>query len=217
VYPFLGQGKWLMIGGAIGMALAQIVGVLLPFVGLFLEALIAGCFAMYAIKNIASSARGDTEPPDWPDFSGLHETLYALLQVLGAAAFSLGPLVAYAIYMWNTGQSRNPLISWPLLAWGMFYMPMAMLGVALHDTLAGVSPLLVLPAIVKTLPAYLVALLAIAGACALFYPMQYLTELPFIGSLLGTVFSVYWITVVTRIVGLIYRAYEKRLNWFPME
>ncbi len=215
VYPFLGEGKWMILGGGVGMVLFRLAGMILPLAGMVLGVVLLGFFAMYAMRNIASSAGGDPEPSGWPDLGSLDDLVSPLLHVIGTTAFSLGPFLVYVAYFWIAGRSRDDLLSAALLAWGLFYLPMALLGVALHDSLAGVNPLRVLPAIVKVLPAYVVALAAIAAACAMTYPLAYLARVPLLGEVLGAMFEVYWLTVVTRIIGLVYCSYQKRLNWFP--
>jgi hypothetical protein len=215
VYPVRGDGKWVILGGAGGLLLLQLIARVVPLAGLLLGALLIGYLAMYALRNVAAAANGDREPPGWPDIRGPDDVIGPLLQVLGSFALCLGPLAGYHVYLWIANVPGLPAVTYVLLIAGVLYLPMGLLGVALHDSLRGLSPLLVLPAILRVLPAYLVALAAIAAACGLVYPLWYLFQIPLAGAVLDAAFCVYWLTVVTYVIGCIYHGYRERLNWFP--
>jgi hypothetical protein len=205
IYPFRGDGKWMVLGGGIGLLIVQWAGFVSGILGIVLGMFILGYLAMYAMRNISASAGGDREPPGWPDITHVDDTVRPLLQMVGSGIICLGPFEAYHVYMLVEGRPFAPELSYGMLAAGLFYLPMGLLAVSLHDSLRGLNPLVVLPAIVRVLPAYLASLLTIAAACAVFI---------LAGALPGAILLVYWLMVVTHIIGLIYRGYATRLDWF---
>jgi hypothetical protein len=214
-YPLRGDGKWMIFGGGVGVCLAQLASMVLGLAGMIIGMFLAGYFAMYALRNIATSANGERDPSGWPDIRTPDDVVSPLLQVFGSLALYLGPVAGYLTYLWVANVPGSATVTYALLAAGVFCLPMGLLSVALRDSLRGLNPLIVLPAIVKVFPAYLVTLLAIGVACAMVYPLSLLFRIPLLGSLVGAMFEVYWLTAVTYVVGLIYHAYEKRLGWFP--
>ena len=94
---------------------------------------------------------------------------------------------------------------------------MAMLSVSLYDSLAGLSPLVVIPAIVKVLPAYIVACATLAIALILQVYLSRLGKIPWAGPVLNKVVLLYFLLAEAYIIGIIYRAYEKRIGWFSFD
>ncbi|MDP7163370.1 MAG: hypothetical protein QF577_09360 [Phycisphaerae bacterium] len=99
------------------------------------------------------------------------------------------------------------------MAVGLSYFPMALVAVTLFDGVAGLNPFLVVSSIVKIIPAYLVAcvLLAVVFAAYILVLRAFLLPISFLAR---NAISIYLLMVEMRILGLLYRAYEKRLGWF---
>ena len=102
--------------------------------------------------------------PSWPEFSDFWaDILQPFLHALAIAVFCFGPLSVFAIWSgieFALNQTVNPgLLLGTLLAagWAMLYFPMAMLAVAMADSLSGLNPLFVIPSICKVPLEYLAA------------------------------------------------------------
>lgn len=226
VFPFKGNGLYILVLGAVGMAA-------LDFAGSFaLWAKIFGTGYLYTFmqKIIQSTARGEEKPPTWPDFGDFwSDILLPYLQLLGCFAFCFGP--ALGVILWlasdvisGVGANAAPVqmktllvLLVPLLLGGALYFPMALLAVSMFDSLAGLNPMLVIPSMFKAKMEYLVVLLVSAGvfvmivvkAVAVIY-----IPIPILPSLVSAGISLYLFMVEVRLLGLLYRARRHELGWF---
>jgi len=219
----------------IASSVPGLIGLFVMACGFVLVLLIAGYLAAYMLKVIGAVCGGDQEPPNWPDFGSYwDDILRPLLLVVGTAALSLAPcIIRYVIvardvesvgrgaYLWflvNLLTAEMALADpwfWVLLVLGLLYLPMALLAVALYDSFAGLSPLVVIPAIVRVAPAYSVAcgLLLVASAARLCL-WRLLSPIPLLGVLLDSTVTLYFLMCEMYILGILYLAYEKKLKWF---
>lgn len=224
-YPVKGLGWAVIVAGAVCFwVLFSLLA--LPVFGCFgifkllLGIGIGGYLCAYMIKIIGSSAAGREEPPDWPDLTGFwDDILRPLLLVVTTALFSFLPLIARVVaFEWSAGDDVScprDGVYWICLVWGLLYLPMGLIAVALFDSFTALNPLLVVRGILKTLPAYLVA----AGIFLLCYVVSgWLQELisaavPVVGSLIAGVVALYFLMVEMHVLGLIYCTHAKRLGW----
>ena len=225
VFPFKGNGLYILVLGAIGMAA-------LDFAGSFsLWAKIFGTGYLYAFmqKIIQSTAHGEEKPPTWPDFGDFwSDILMPYLQLLGCFAFCFGPAIGMILWIgwWDpvtalvTGAPPEPfkaLTNGLFLLLGAAYFPMALLAVSMFDSLSALNPMLVIPSMFKAKMEYLVVLLVSAGvfvmivvkAVALIY-----IPIPILPSLVSAGVSLYLFMVEVRLLGLLYRAKRHELGWF---
>jgi len=94
---------------------------------------------------------------------------------------------------------------------------MALLTVAIADSVAGVNPVVVLGSIAKIPGQY-------AATCGMFLVVLILTggcnwllelvKLPIISSMVSSFIGLYGLTVQMRVLGLLYRCNKKKLRWF---
>ena len=232
-FPFLGNGLYILVIGAVGMAVLEFLesNALFGRLALFLfsKILFTGYLYAFMQKIIQCTARGEEKPPSWPDFSGFWEDmLQPYLQLLGCFAFCFGPAMALNLWLgwWDpitgalTGTAPDPFkLTIVLLALltGACYFPMALLAVSMFDSLAGLNPMLVIPSMFKAKMEYLVVLLVSAGvfvmivvkAVALIY-----IPIPILPSLVSAGVSLYLFMVEVRLLGLLYRAKRHELEWF---
>jgi hypothetical protein len=105
-------------------------------------------------------------------------------------------------------------IAYACLYTGLFLLPMTFLSVSLEDSIRGLNPVRTFPSIVRVLPAYLIAVLAMG---ATYYAVRLVAELPHVEGLSGALaygLGLYLQLVQMRILGLMYRAQERRLGWY---
>jgi hypothetical protein len=228
-YPFKGNGPWLIIGWAVFMLamdfaryICRSAGVL-GFMGLGMISLfITGYLCAYMLKVVLSSAAGEDEPPDWPNFGNWWDDIaHPILLVAGTIAVCFLPAIACLFHnLWmefrggavREGPGSVLLL---LLGVGSFFLPMGMLGVAMHDSFRGLNPLLMLRSIARVPGPYMVAWVFMLFAAAL---RQALSAHPprifIISTLLQGPLGLYFLIVEMRIIGLIYSANSRRLDWF---
>lgn len=215
LYPFRGHGKFLLLIGGLCYWFSGFMAAL-PLLGLVWAVIVGGYVCAVMIDIIGSSAKGDQELLDWPDFRGFwSDILHPLFLVVATAALCFLPAIVLALAdIFSDWDGKTA--TWIALAAGMLYLPMGLLAVALCDSVAALNPFLVVTSILKVPVEYLTACVALGLIFALRYSMgAYLTEsLPIFGSLVDTFVWLYFLVVEMRIIGLIYYAKEERLGWF---
>ena len=226
VYPFRGSGKFLILGGAtffLVLEIARSALMLVPipmlsgllYMGLSVFAI--GYLSAYALEVLGTSAQGDDQPPEWPyPSSWWDHILRPSLLILSAGAVSLFPM-SLCLLAYRFEYLRSTTAAWGFGVAGMLYLPMAVLGVVLFEGPKGLSPLVVLPSLVKVGPAYLAAcgLLAAGAALHVVIDKYVVATIPVVGPLLSWALLLYFLMAGMRVLGLIYSCYERRLNWFP--
>lgn len=210
VYPMRREGKYLLLVGAASL---WIVGILsrLPFVGLLFLVPVAAFMAAYLFRIIAHSAKGDTDLPDWPDPSELGSPLFFVMGALGICSLP-------AVTLWflhRLGYVHGETAIWIAATAGGFFLPMALLAVALSQTLDGLNPVFLVKSILRIPVEYLsaCAILALVVAIEL-VASPILERLPFIGPLAGDFGALYFLAVEMRILGIIYYTRQHKLDWF---
>ncbi len=134
-----------------------------------------------------------------------------LIQVIAVLIVSN---LLWALAIWQFGED-SPL-AWVGQGFGMFYFPMALLGVVILGNLSGANPMRVIPSIVRTLPSYaLVGAVAVALSFALSWMSERLSESDSIIVIMGatTALTLYFVTVHARLLGLFYRQESEKLDW----
>ena len=232
-FPFKGNGLYMLVIGAVGMALVEFLESVALFgklaLFLFSKVLLTGYLYAFMQKIIQSTACGEEKPPAWPDFSGFWEDmLQPYLQLLGCIAFCFGPAIALNLWLgwWDpitgvlTGTAPDPFrltaVLLALLA-GACYFPMALLAVSMFDSLAGLNPMLVIPSMFKAKVEYLVVLLVSAGVFVMFIVKAVAViyiPIPILPALVSAGVSLYLFMVEMRLLGLLYRARRHELGWF---
>jgi hypothetical protein len=104
------------------------------------------------------------------------------------------------------------------LAFSIFYYPMAFLTVTMFDSVAGINPMAVVPAMVKMPLQYLVACFVMGVVVLVYWAGSYalpaLIPIPVVPGLIAHLFSTYLFTVLCRILGLLYYTNRHELGWF---
>ncbi len=223
-YPIQRHGWVLLLGGSllfliIDMAIAGFsMGT--PSTAAFalvFAVLAAGYLFAFLQRIITSTSLGEDKMPGWPDFTEVWQDMiqpFRLLWGLFAACF--GPAIVCQYFVFNGSAFAEHLL-WPLIIAGFLYLPMALLGVAMSDSLTSLNPLFVLSSICKVPAQYIIACVllvlivglkwAIEVALARFIPIFFLRYL------ISSVLLLYFFIVEMRVLGLMYLWNRRKLGW----
>jgi hypothetical protein len=237
-YPFAGRGGYALFAAAL---LWSLVATFVAAGGVIAigSALIVVFFATtylitFLFSITASTTAGRDELPDWPDTGEVHlsfgRNVVALLVLLSLTFFPKlaldeydGVVRAMAIHSAQAelnlsfrdhlDGSAGALSTLGALAVGQLYVPMGLLILALGGRVRDLAPWIVLPAILRTGPAYLIAGAAWLGLLVLQVVSFMLgLALPILGPLLSNFVSLWLLTVAMRIIGLLYRTHGHRMG-----
>jgi hypothetical protein len=213
-YPFAGNGTAILIGGVIVFSVAQVLMMFLFIVGILFSIFIIGYVFGYLLTIIQDSAMGKSEPPDWPEMRNMDDAalmpfLEALL--LGVVCFLPAVLCRYRPI------PNAPLVSGIALFAGLLYLPMGMIGIAMTDSVAGVSPHIVLRAILSVPLRYSVTWVAVVLAVLAGAYGQNMIEIylpiPLLTIPLHQAIFLYSVFVASRVMGQLCWSARDKLDW----
>lgn len=211
-YPVRADGWFILIpGSVIGLLVA--LGMCLPLVNIF--ALAGLCFfGAYYMTVVEGTVEGKDLPPDWPGIDSPWDYIFRpSLNLLAALMVSITP----ALLLRTAFNGEENLPWWAELGGDLFttvYAPMAVLSLAVHGSKMAVFPHVVIPAIFRTLPGYILAICVLAGVQMILAIMHLIASLiPLLGAVLAVLVSFYGLICQARLTGLLYRRYDHRLNW----
>ncbi|MEM9283324.1 MAG: hypothetical protein AAGA96_15995 [Verrucomicrobiota bacterium] len=170
--------------------------------------------ALY-FELISLSATDQEELYCFPDLSDFAEDiLFPALKVFGAILISLAPLIAWKIWG-NPDETYSRTFELIGVAWAALYFPMAMLATVVFGTLMGASPHVVIPAILRSGPLYLVTSGLILGlACAELFSASFLVGPAWLAQIAAAFLVLYILMASARALGLFYILKEDQLQWF---
>lgn len=210
LYPFQGNGVILLIAGTAFFYILNF----LPLIGL----LFAGYLFAYAKSIITSTANGQADPPDWPEFSDWKEDILVPYgQVIALGLLYFGP--ACLIGLWRPGTETEARIAYFVaLGFGAFFAPMGILALAMFDTVAVLNPIALAWSILRVPLHYLVAAAAFEAVFLIYWfaasGLQALVPVPFVPDLIAGFCDLYVISVGMRILGLLYVNNQDNFGWF---
>jgi hypothetical protein len=210
-YPLRGQGWPLLLTGAAFFFGGSLVATHSLVVGIVVHLLLAAYLVAYVIRVIAETAVGREHPPDWPGADDLWESFVKpFLLVNLAGVLCTGPGLACLFFAGVESPG-----AWAVLLAGAFCFPMALTAVAMFQTVSALNPVLVMRSIARIPSGYAVAAALFFGATLLKAAGDSVSEMvPYVGALIGCTFSLYFLMVEARILGLLYRIHQTRLGWF---
>jgi hypothetical protein len=232
-YPFQGDGWILMVTGTLFYVFVHFIltapkSLFLGMIELVCVVIVIvfayGYLFSYQLRIIAESAQGNEIMPDWPDFTGYGDVIRPFLQSLIIAVACFAPSLAAVIFFHEQDWGRAVAIT--LFFLGAAYMPMALLAVAMFDTVEALNPVFIVPSMLVVFREYLVALAVLLGTLASNVIMNYLLELisprgmgerlallAVLGVVSGFI-GMYCLVVEMRVLGLLYRSNKDVLGWF---
>ncbi len=163
----------------------------------------------YLCECIRDSAAGGTRAPETMGISpGLGEIIWNSLRLFICVLVFVVPIVIYYRY---AGQADT--IFTVLYCCAILFFPMALLAVAMFDSLSGLNPILLTGSIVSTFLPYCamvslfaVTWLVIAEISASLFDSTF-------GLIIGYVFGIYLLMVAAHVLGWFYHRYQEQLNW----
>lgn len=213
LYPLRGGGWMMVLFGAIMMVLLAVAS-LAPILGLIALLIGGGYFAAFYFSVVATTVSGQSSCPDWPEVSNLWESiLLPCLRMLGALVISYLPAIALVAFLGERPSGQEAIL-WAVRVWAWLYFPMAVLALVLFGHLGAALPHRVLPAIIRAMPAYLVAAIALllAEVCGDILALL-LVGIPYLGVFLSAAVTLYFLLVQGRLTGLAYVNSRARIAW----
>ena len=225
VYPFRGWGLLVLGVGTFLIGLLEFVGLVFLIIYVVMM-LVYGYVCNYLFEVVLTTANGEDTPPGFPDFTDWwDDILHLILLVVSTTLLCFVPSFLYFLwYLWHCWyEGWVPDPSEPTCAVGvlglallsLLYYPMALLAVVMHNTGGAADPRLVIPAIARVLRPYL----TVCG----FMVLTRLVGMAFRALFTGHSLTVHFIPVFLslwgamasmRLLGLLYRAHQKKLGWF---
>ena len=209
-YPLIGTDLLMTIFGAVFFWLSCKAASF----GLFLMLASIPCFGYlyaYGIKIINRTADGEDRMPSWP--TSLQHLVGTFFMVALTMLLAFLPVVLYIVACFKWGLPVKPLLVFVYA--GLFLLPMALLRVALFDTMQALSFGSILRSIRQAPTAYMAAFLVLL---VLFFAntgiSTALKTVPLVGGMVAAVVTFYLALVEARILGLLYRTYQHRYDWF---
>ena len=212
-YPFNGDGLIIITAGTLFFGVLSLVQVFSLVLTLF-----SSGYLFATLQNIVqSSSVGDDRMPSWPSFDGWGANLLRpVLLWVASLAVCLGP----GIVLWQVGATQNNStvigLGIAIAIGGGIYFPMAILAVAMTDSLAGLDPRIVVPSIAAIPGRYAIALAVLAGVLAIHASGTVLADrIPFrpVARLWDGFIALYLAVVQARILGLLYYTSRDRFRW----
>lgn len=209
VYPLLGNGPVLLIGGGVFFLLLG----WMPLIGL----LVTGYLFSYTKRIVSSSASGENSPPDWPDFTNwLEDMIMPYFQLAALVILTFGPSLVLAALLPPELAGRSVIIV-AVAVIGAFLAPIGMLALSMFDTITALNPISFVWSIGRIPLHYVVAAIAfgfVIGAYLLVEDaLASLIPVPFLGYIISGFLNLYLLSVAMRILGLLYQARKEDLGW----
>jgi hypothetical protein len=214
-YPFTGNGLILLFTGTIFFAFMDFLlggfkGGIVFFFSIAVFVITYGYLFAFMQRIVTSSAVGEMEPPNWPEVSDIQaDIVQPFFQLAFTLAFSFLPAIAAFFLMGELAGQFAMLLS-------LAYFPMALLGVAMSDSLACLNPIFVLSSIMKAPSQYLMACFAYGAVVFLYYfvkPVLYQIEIPVLPQVVLWFILLMALMIQMRILGVFYYLNREKLGW----
>ena len=211
-YPFRGSGRLMFIVAVVSMMLVQI---LLTFgMGMWRYLFAAGFWSLMIglqFSIVRTTAEGDNELPEWPDYSDFGERLADILTYLGIVLLQFGPAALYLFLRMESLVAGEP----GLLFWAVFAF-LAWLGAALATMAYGAAGRFNRPSILRLdlhtrgfvtggADAVTAANLTFGLGAGFFVLRLAFSEIPILGAILSGIVGAYWFFTSAHIAGVLFR------------
>jgi hypothetical protein len=226
IYPFKGTGVLvLIVATLVFTALERFSGIF----SILITIAAIGYLFSFMQTIIHSTAAEEEEMPGLP---GLDDVFAGCFRLLGCVAISFGLAIGLGC-LWFFNEEMRPTVvlgMFPAVAFGCVYFPMALLAVAMKDSVGAANPMVVMPAIFKAPLEYLVTVILLGLVFAIrivggimvtvFASDTYTTRsMAKLFETLGlnafwSFFVVYLLTVNMRTLGILYVTKKDKFGWF---
>jgi hypothetical protein len=205
-YPLRGHGPVIIILGAIFLAFIHLLSCSFRMrTAIFFAVFGAGYLAAYMFHIVEASANGKRKLPEWPEFSNFWDSICVpFFQMLCPIVLcGLPGCVPVLILGWN---ERSFAMGIAIAIVCSFYVPMAILAIAVNNALAGMHPANVLPGIRAVFPRY-AGIWLVIGALGTASEVLYFTVLdaiPFVGIAVNRWVIIFLGAMEMRLLGVLY-------------
>lgn len=217
LYPFRGTGLYLYIGTVLILGVLWAVGLVAGCASLILRAGLWGLIVGLQFKIVRSTAEGDNEIPDWPDFTDIgtmirdFATWIAIHSLQIMAMMVYGAILGASLLGGLFGAGEPKLFTWLVFAafwWVAIAYTLMAFGAAGNYT--RVHALFVH----QHIPCFLacgadavkITNLAFGfGAVVLVLRTAFESSVPLLGGVLSSLLGMYWVFLVPHLAGLLFR------------
>jgi hypothetical protein len=213
-YPIRRSGWMMILTGAVFSVILSIMQ-FAPMIGIGVSIFSAGYFGAFYLSIISATMTEQDEMPDWPSFTSFSDDILSpFLQLVGLVFIAFGPVIAIAFLAgYHEASWLTPSLI-AAIAFGCFYFPMAVLALQAFGSVGAALPHVVFPAVMRSLPGYLLAvvgLVLVVTVCGIAYDLT--AKVPFVGCFFSAAIALYSLIFQARLIGLIYRAKSEALRW----
>lgn len=218
-YPFRGSGLLMFIVAVVSMMIVQ---VMLTFgFGLWRYFFAAAFWSLMIglqFSIVRTTAEGQDELPEWPDYSDFGERVADILTYIGIVLLQFGPVALYLFLRMDTLVAGEPgLFFWAVVAL------LAWLGAALATMAYGAAGRFNRPSILRLdlhtkgfvtsgADAVTAANLTFGMGAAFFVLRLALAKIPILGAILSGIVGAYWFFTSAHIAGVLFRRHIFRLE-----
>ena len=224
VYPFLGAGALILVCATIAFAALNFVS--RGIFGITIAIALYGFIFLFMQNIILTTTSDESDHLCFPDASGLFG---AAFQLAGTVLASFWLAIGLSIAKLSGVEVPSEAILGSVILGGI-YFPMALLVVAMKDSVLAANPLIVVPAMLKVPMQYAVTVVLLLGVFGIrqlgslvsggvgTLALRTHNQNTFLAALafqaLWALLSVYLLTVTMRILGLFYNGSKQKLGWF---
>jgi hypothetical protein len=236
-YPLRGVGVLVVLVGIVLFALLKWGQACLHFrslrmliFGAILEVFAGGYLFTYLQSIIHATAAEERELPDLPGIGNfVEDVVVPFFRLFGLVLFCFGPALGIGIWWLLSRDTLVLTVYLVALGLGAIYFPMALLSVAIHDSIAAGNPLVVVPSILKVAVPYAAPFFLLVSILGLQYRGGLLLDKLFpngvttqsVGELVGlsasvallSFISLYLLIVAVHLLALIYVTRKDTLGW----
>jgi DNA-directed RNA polymerase subunit RPC12/RpoP len=174
--------------------------------------LLAG-YLIYCLSDyIRDSTSGNRRAPDielsLSILMNAGELIWLILNTFICVAVCVGPLTAYLIIT-----KQADIIFWLLVTYGVFFLPMVLLGLVLFDSLRALNPILIIASMLNVFLPYCGLVLLFFAVCGVIAILLVIMPQSFIISYLLSVVCIYLAMIMAHVLGRFCYKYRERLNW----
>jgi len=178
-----------------------------------------GYLFAYMQKMVIATAHGEEHLPGWPEISeGWSDVTRPFWMFATTLVVCFGPAVGYMVWTAGADGDFNLFVFVPVVALGFLYFPMALLAVCMSDSVSGLNPLVVLPAIARMPVHYFAACVVLFVVVVLRFfsekALHTVIPVPVVPTVLAAFLALYFLAVEMRILGLMYYSNRNRFGWF---
>ncbi len=224
VFPFRGAGIVILLCATIAFAALNFIGG--GIFGILIKAALTGFVFLFMQNIILTTTSDEKDDLNFPDPGGLYG---AAGQLVGTVIASFWLTIALEVARIEDVEIPTEAIVASVILGGI-YFPMALLAVAMKDTVMAANPLVVIPAMLKAPGKYAITValtLAVFGIRQLgimwsgdqghkALMARHVNDFMVAAGIqmVLAVVSVYLLTVMMRILGLFYNSSKQKLGWY---